>query len=67
MLKLCIDTSNAAFIDSPGELARLLREAADSLSVLPDRTVSGRMRDACGNIVGRWIFSPEEDHVPDVR
>ena len=67
MLKLYVDTANAAFADDPGELSRLLREAADSLSVMPDRTVSGRMRDAYGNIAGRWIYDQEEEHVPDVR
>jgi len=66
MFKLYIDTDNAAFIDDPGELARMLREAATTLSVLPDRMVSGRMRDACGHTVGRWIYEPEEEHVPDV-
>lgn len=66
MLKLYLATDNAAFRDDPTEIARLLREAAGTLLPMPDRIVCGRMRDANGNIVGRWIFEPEEEYVSDV-
>jgi hypothetical protein len=67
MFKLYVDTDNASFVDDPGELARMLREAAGTLSVLPDRMVSGRMRDACGHVVGRWLYDPEVEYVSDVQ
>jgi hypothetical protein len=56
MLKIQIETSNAAF-EEPGEVARILRELADKLD---GATNEGGMinnqpiRDINGNRVGSW-------------
>ena len=56
--RIDIGTSNAAFKDDPGELARLLRKVADRL----DRgDKDGRIVDINGNVVGRF------DHLENIE
>ncbi len=56
MLRIEIDTSNAAFDDNPGpELARILRTViADIEYVVPEQ---GYLRDVNGNTVGEYQFT----------
>jgi hypothetical protein len=59
MLTLKIDTDNAAFRDSPDELARLLSELAGLFrNGLPEGQCYGRLRDVYGNTCGRWSYDP---------
>ena len=60
MLKLTIETGNAAFGDDAGtELARILRELADHLedNQAPAREIGNRLYDHNGNRVGEWVWN----------
>lgn len=56
MMKLFIETENAAFNDAPAtELARILRKLADRIEYSPDPYIS--LRDINGNKVGECQIS----------
>lgn len=64
MFRIEIETSNAAFIEHPGEeLARILfdvaEQAREALGYAPDADLSKTLRDANGVTVGRWQYTPE--------
>lgn len=64
MLRIEIETGNAAFADQPGEeLANILTEVAerlrDGLGYAPDASFGGRVRDSNGNDVGAWQYTAE--------
>ena len=62
MFTLTIRTANAAFENFPGfELARLLREIADSIEETTDDDASV-IRDINGHRVGQWNFTTEEEN-----
>jgi hypothetical protein len=51
-----VNLDNAAFVDDPTELARILREVADSPDIASPgcRTEGVKVRDINGNTVGVW-------------
>lgn len=52
MMRLTIETGNAAFEDDPGaEVARILREVAE---LAEEGSTSGPLYDINGNPVGSW-------------
>ena len=60
MFTLTIETENAAFADDPGaEVARILREAADTVETSGDFTVY--LNDINGNRVGSFTLETEGD------
>ena len=64
MFRMEIATSNAAFVDAPGEeLASILGDLAENLreglGYAPDADVSGTLRDSNGNDVGTWQYTAE--------
>ena len=58
MFKLVINTCDAAFDNEAVELARILREVADTLNRLPRGQIEGKcgqsIQDINGNTVGKW-------------
>lgn len=54
-----IECDNAAFADWPGlEVARILRDVANRVDGDAEGT-HGTCRDANGNRVGSWAFTPD--------
>jgi hypothetical protein len=61
MFELKIRTASAAFEDDPGELARILRVAANMVDGAADRRREASLTDANGNTVGTFRIDPTED------
>ena len=60
MFRLEIRTANAAFEDDPGELARILRVAANMLDGAADHDREGPLKDVNGNTVGAFTLTAED-------
>ena len=62
MFKMKIETDNSAFNESTEgqfyEIARILRECADSIERLAVRKDGASLYDANGNPIGSWEFKP---------
>jgi hypothetical protein len=60
MFTLKINTANAAFDNEGAEIARILRQLADSFAAYPASAsrgvekTEGTLRDINGNTVGKW-------------
>lgn len=61
MFRLEIETSNAAFEDTPNEeIAGILEGVARALHRGLLSEASGHLKDTNGNTVGMWQYTPED-------
>ena len=60
MFTLTIQTGNAAFAEDPAEeIARILRELAQRISMNGKHSLSLTLRDDNGNTIGRTAYQPD--------
>ena len=58
MFRLSFTTDNAQFDgDPPRQIARILRELADTLDATGARGGAGGIRDENGNTIGEWSWT----------
>jgi len=63
MLRVTLETSNAAFVDSDyREVARILRGLAANFEDGATESFHGRLRDTNGNTCGYYSFEPEPEN-----
>jgi hypothetical protein len=60
MLRVTIETGNAAFVDTDNrEIAKILKGLAMNFENGMREACHGRLRDTNGNVCGRYEFEPE--------